>query len=99
MTNGGTILTMTYQGSNKVTPFYNVMGVAKAALESATRYLANDLGPAGIRVNAISPGPMKPWRGRNRRGAQDLQNDRSECADAHECNAAKRGRHGGLSGQ
>ena len=63
MTNGGTILTMTYQGSNKVTPFYNVMGVAKAALESATRYLANDLGPSGIRVNAISPGPMKTLAG------------------------------------
>jgi enoyl-[acyl-carrier protein] reductase I len=49
-------LTLTYQGSNRVTPFYNVMGVAKAALESAVRYLANDLGPDGIRVNAISPG-------------------------------------------
>ena len=58
MPNGGTLLTLTYQGSNRVTPFYNVMGVAKAALESATRYLANDLGPQGIRVNAISPGPM-----------------------------------------
>ncbi|MDC3303503.1 SDR family oxidoreductase, partial [bacterium] len=45
MTDGGTILTLTYQGSNRVTPFYNVMGVAKAALESAVRYLANDLGP------------------------------------------------------
>ncbi|WP_375262041.1 enoyl-ACP reductase [Palleronia sp.] len=63
MTEGGTILTMTYQGSNKVTPFYNVMGVAKAALESAVRYLANDLGPDGIRVNAISPGPMKTLAG------------------------------------
>ena len=61
--NGGTILTMTYQGSNRVTPYYNVMGVAKAALESATRYLANDLGPDGIRVNAISPGPMKTLAG------------------------------------
>ncbi len=61
--NGGTILTLTYQGSNRVTPFYNVMGVAKAALESATRYLANDLGPEGIRVNAISPGPMKTLAG------------------------------------
>lgn len=60
---GGTILTMTYQGSNRVTPFYNVMGVAKAALESAVRYLANDLGPDGIRVNAISPGPMKTLAG------------------------------------
>ncbi|EDM71475.1 enoyl-(acyl-carrier-protein) reductase [Roseobacter sp. AzwK-3b] len=61
--NGGTLLTLTYQGSNKVVPNYNVMGVAKAALESATRYLANDLGPDGIRVNAISPGPMKTLAG------------------------------------
>ncbi|MCK4713092.1 MAG: enoyl-ACP reductase [Marinosulfonomonas sp.] len=63
MTDGGTILTLTFQGSNRVTPFYNVMGVAKAALESAVRYLANDLGPDGIRVNAISPGPMKTLAG------------------------------------
>jgi len=57
------LITLTYQGSNKVTPFYNVMGVAKAALEATTRYLANDLGPDGIRVNAISPGPMKTLAG------------------------------------
>lgn len=63
MTQGGTVLTMTYQGSNRVTPYYNVMGVAKAALESAVRYLANDLGPDGIRVNAVSPGPMKTLAG------------------------------------
>lgn len=63
MTGGGTILTLTYQGANRVTPFYNVMGVAKAALESAVRYLANDLGPQGIRVNAISPGPMRTLAG------------------------------------
>lgn len=61
--NGGTLMTLTYQGSNRVVPNYNVMGVAKAALESATRYLANDLGPEGIRVNAISPGPMKTLAG------------------------------------
>ncbi|MEM1351127.1 MAG: enoyl-ACP reductase [Pseudomonadota bacterium] len=61
--NGGTLLTLTYMGSNRVTPNYNVMGVAKAALESATRYLANDLGPEGIRVNAISPGPLKTLAG------------------------------------
>ena len=61
--NGGTLLTLTYLGSNRVVPNYNVMGVAKAALESATRYLANDLGPEGIRVNAISPGPMKTLAG------------------------------------
>jgi len=63
MSDGGTILTLTYQGSNRVTPFYNVMGVAKAALESTVRYLANDLGPDGIRVNAVSPGPMKTLAG------------------------------------
>ena len=63
MPNGGSLITLTYGGSNRVTPNYNVMGVAKAALESATRYLANDLGPAQIRVNAISPGPMKTLAG------------------------------------
>ena len=63
MIDGGAMLTLTYGGSNRVTPNYNVMGVAKAALESATRYLANDLGPEGIRVNAISPGPMKTLAG------------------------------------
>lgn len=63
MNDGGSLLTLTYQGSNRVTPFYNVMGVAKAALESSVRYLANDLGPDGIRVNAISPGPMKTLAG------------------------------------
>lgn len=61
--NGGTMLTLTYMGSTRVTPNYNVMGVAKAALEATVRYLANDLGPEGIRVNAISPGPMKTLAG------------------------------------
>ena len=60
---GGSIITVTFQGSNRVTPFYNVMGVAKAALESTIRYLASDLGQDGIRVNAISPGPMKTLAG------------------------------------
>lgn len=63
MAAGGSVITLTYGGSNRVTPFYNVMGVAKAALESTVRYLANDLGPDGIRVNAISPGPMKTLAG------------------------------------
>ena len=63
MPDGGTLLTLTYGGSNRVTPNYNVMGVAKAALESSVRYLANDLGPQGIRVNAVSPGPMKTLAG------------------------------------
>ena len=56
---GGSILTLTYLGSDRVFPNYNVMGVAKAALESSVRYLAADLGPANIRVNAISAGPIK----------------------------------------
>jgi enoyl-[acyl-carrier protein] reductase I len=56
---GGSIMTLTYYGSEKVSPNYNVMGVAKAALESCVRYLAADLGPKGIRVNAISAGPIK----------------------------------------
>ena len=57
--NGGAIVTMTYLGSQRVIPHYNVMGVAKAALESSVRYLAADLGPYGVRVNAISAGPIK----------------------------------------
>jgi enoyl-[acyl-carrier protein] reductase I len=59
MPNGGSILTLTYYGAEKVVPHYNVMGVAKAALEASVRYLANDLGPENIRVNAISAGPIK----------------------------------------
>jgi enoyl-[acyl-carrier protein] reductase I len=59
MTAGGGIVTLTYYGAEKVVPKYNVMGVAKAALEATVRYLANDLGPKGIRVNAISAGPIK----------------------------------------
>ena len=59
MPNGGSILTLTYYGAEKVVPHYNVMGVAKAALETSVRYLANDLGPENIRVNAISAGPIQ----------------------------------------
>ena len=59
MTSGGGIVTLTYYGAEKVVPKYNVMGVAKAALEATVRYLANDLGPQAIRVNAISAGPIK----------------------------------------
>ena len=59
MTAGGSILTLTYLGSERVFPNYNVMGVAKAALEATVRYLASDLGPQNIRVNAISAGPIK----------------------------------------
>lgn len=59
MTNGGSIVAMSYYGAVKVVPHYNVMGVAKAALEASVRYLAADLGPQNIRVNAVSAGPIK----------------------------------------
>ena len=59
MPNGGSVLTLTYYGAEKVIPHYNVMGVAKAALETSVKYLAMDLGPENIRVNAISAGPIK----------------------------------------
>lgn len=59
MPNGGSMITMTYLGSERAIPNYNTMGVAKAALEAATRYIARDLGPSGIRVNAISAGAMR----------------------------------------
>ena len=63
MTNGGSLLTLTYGGSTRVMPNYNVMGVAKAALEASVRYLATDLGPDNIRVNALSAGPMRTLAG------------------------------------
>lgn len=63
MIKGGSAVTLTYYGAEKVMPNYNVMGVAKAALEASTRYLAADLGPDGIRVNAISAGPMRTLAG------------------------------------
>jgi enoyl-[acyl-carrier protein] reductase I len=63
MTSGGSLLTLTYGGSTRVMPNYNVMGVAKAALEASVRYLASDLGPDGIRVNALSAGPMRTLAG------------------------------------
>ena len=72
MTAGGSVLTLTYLGAQRVTPHYNVMGVAKAALESAVRYLANDLGPEGIRVNAISAGPMRTLAGAAIAGARKV---------------------------
>ena len=59
MNNGGSLVTLTYYGSEKVMPHYNVMGVAKAALEASVRYMAEDLGKRGIRVNSISAGPIK----------------------------------------
>ena len=63
MTNGGSMLTLSFAGSTRVVPCYNVMGVAKAALEASVRYLAADFGADGIRVNALSPGPMRTLAG------------------------------------
>ncbi len=63
MSQGGSLVTLSYLGATRVTPNYNVMGVAKAALEASVRYLAADLGPSGVRVNAISAGPMRTLAG------------------------------------
>ena len=63
MPNGGAMITLTYGGSMRVMPNYNVMGVAKAALEASVRYLASDFGPQGIRINALSPGPVRTLAG------------------------------------
>ncbi len=72
MTEGGSIVAMTYYGAEKVVPHYNVMGVAKASLEASTRYLAYDLGPRKIRVNCISAGPMNTLAARGIAGFTDM---------------------------
>ena len=72
MKNGGSLLTLTYVGSNKTTPNYNVMGIAKAALETSVKYLSVDLGKNNIRVNAISAGPMKTIAGAAISGARHV---------------------------
>ncbi|VAW18974.1 Enoyl-[acyl-carrier-protein] reductase [NADH] [hydrothermal vent metagenome] len=74
MPDGGAMLTLTYGGSNRVMPNYNVMGLAKAALESSVRYLASDFGPQAIRVNAISAGPMRTLAGAGIAGARAMFN-------------------------
>jgi enoyl-[acyl-carrier protein] reductase I len=80
MTEGGGIVTLTYYGSEKVVPNYNVMGVAKAALEASVRYLANDLGPKAIRVNAISAGPIKTLAARGIANFSDMLKTQTERA-------------------
>lgn len=80
MTNGGSLVTLSYSGAERVMPSYNVMGVAKAALEASVRYLATDLGPAGIRVNAISAGPMRTLAGSAIAGARFVYNWQGENA-------------------
>jgi enoyl-[acyl-carrier protein] reductase I len=72
MTDGGSVISMSYYGAKKVMPHYNVMGVAKAALEASTRYLAYDLGPKKIRVNCISAGPMNTLAARGIAGFTDI---------------------------
>jgi enoyl-[acyl-carrier protein] reductase I len=72
MTEGGSVVAMTYYGSEKVVPHYNVMGVAKAALEASTRYLAYDLGPRKIRVNCISAGPVNTLAARGISGFMEM---------------------------
>ena len=80
MTEGGSVLTLTYYGSEKVVPNYNVMGVAKAALEASVRYLANDMGKRNVRVNAISAGPIKTLAARGISGLGDMLKAHAERA-------------------
>src|SRR5205823_3563219 len=80
MQDGGSIITMTYYGAEKVVPHYNVMGVAKAALECSVRYLAHDLGKRKIRVNAISAGPIKTLAARGISGLGDMLRSHAERA-------------------
>ena len=80
MEDGGSVITMTYYGAEKVVPHYNVMGVAKAALECSVRYLAHDLGRKKIRVNAISAGPIKTLAARGISGLSDMLKSHAERA-------------------
>jgi enoyl-[acyl-carrier protein] reductase I len=80
MTNGGSIVTLTYLGAERVVQHYNVMGVAKAALEASVRYLAHDLGPKNIRVNAISAGPIKTLAARGVSGISKMVDHHKEFA-------------------
>ncbi|HET8637760.1 MAG TPA: SDR family oxidoreductase, partial [Acidobacteriaceae bacterium] len=83
MTEGGSIITMTYYGAEKVVPHYNVMGVAKAALEATVRYLAADLGRQNIRVNAISAGPIKTLAARGIGGLSEMLKAHADRAPLH----------------
>jgi enoyl-[acyl-carrier protein] reductase I len=83
MTDGGSIVTMSFHGAEKVYQGYNVMGVAKAALESSVRYLASDLGPRNIRVNAISAGPIQTLSARGVSGLSTMLKHHAERAPLH----------------
>jgi enoyl-[acyl-carrier protein] reductase I len=95
MTNGGSIVAMTYYGSKKVVPHYNVMGVAKASLEASTRYLAYDLGPRKIRVNCISAGPVNTLAARGISGFMSMLKHYQERAPLkRSCDPAELGETG-----
>ncbi|PYI56759.1 MAG: NADH-specific enoyl-ACP reductase [Verrucomicrobia bacterium] len=95
MTNGGSIVAMTYYGSEKVVPHYNVMGVAKASLEASTRYLAYDLGPKRIRVNCISAGPVNTLAARGISGFMSMLKHYQERAPLkRSCDLAELGQTG-----
>jgi enoyl-[acyl-carrier protein] reductase I len=95
MTDGGSIVAMTYYGSEKVVPHYNVMGVAKASLEASTRYLAYDLGPRKIRVNCISAGPVNTLAARGISGFMSMLKHYQERAPLkRSCDAAELGQTG-----
>lgn len=81
---GGALLTLTYYGAEKVSPHYNVMGVAKAALEASVRYLAYDFGPQGVRVNAISAGPIRTLAAAGVSGFKNLYRRFAELAPLHQ---------------
>jgi enoyl-[acyl-carrier protein] reductase I len=95
MSNGGSIVAMTYYGSEKVVPHYNVMGVAKASLEASTRYLAYDLGPRKIRVNCISAGPVNTLAARGISGfSQMLKHYQERAPLKRSCDPAELGEVG-----
>ena len=81
---GGALLTLTYYGSEKVSPHYNVMGIAKAALEATVRYMAYDFGPQGIRVNAISAGPIRTLAAAGVSGFKTMYSKFAEVAPLHQ---------------
>lgn len=100
MTHGGSITTLTYLGSTRVATNYNVMGVAKASLEASVRYLASELGERGIRVNAISAGPVKTTAARGGEGLrEDAGGSGREVADEAELRAGGGRGHGGVFGE
>ena len=80
MTEGGSVITLTYLGAARAMPHYNVMGVAKAALEASVRYLAADLGEQGVRVNAVSAGPVQTLSARGIAGFTDFMRDAADRA-------------------